>query len=244
MSNDLTETTGNAVAAYDADAVANYYQQYGDQASARPIRGKLLKFNKGDWLAGQDEEEVPTGTRLVALMDELYIGWVHWKDKAPDEQRMGRVVEGFQPARRKDLGDLDEDEWELDSEGRPQDPWTFSNNLLLRPAGCTEEPDDEDLYTLAVSSRGGLNAIGDLCKVFAKEVRRRPNQVPIVELGVDSYVHKEYGRTKIPVLKVVGWEDRSFPETGTKEAPAEEADEAPAEEAKAAPKGRSRNKKA
>src|SRR5262252_8195709 len=36
--------------------------------------GKLLKFNKGEWLIGDDI--VPVGTEYIAYIDELARGWV------------------------------------------------------------------------------------------------------------------------------------------------------------------------
>lgn len=188
----------------------NYFASYGEEATARGnIIGSLLKFNKGDWLLGQDEDEINIGTKFVAIMDRLDIGWQKWEDGKPAGTRMGKVVEGFQPPRRKDLGDSDETEWEVDDQGNPRDPWQFSNNLILRRLGTTGETDD-DLVTFITSSRGGIGAIGEVCKIYGKEMRSQPDRWPIIELGVDSYNHsnKTFGRIKVPVLKVVGWEPK------------------------------------
>ncbi len=185
----------------------NYFEQYGSIAAQTAITGTLIKFSKGDWLLGPDEEPLDVGTQFTAVMSELQIGWIKWVDSKPEEQIMGKVAEGFQPPRRKDLGDTDDTEWDVDSQGRPRDPWQFSNHLVLRKVG-TDGADEDDLYTFATSSRGGINAIGELCKAYGKQFRQRAGQFPIIELGVDSYVHsnKEYGRIKIPLLKLVDWE--------------------------------------
>lgn len=187
----------------------NFFEQYGEQVAQRNIRGQLLKFSKGDWLAGQNDEEIPVGTKLVANMDQLLVGWIKWVENKPDQQIMGRLVEGHKPQKRDELGDSDEDLWEVDSQGKARDPWQFSNYILMKEPGS--EPDNDDgLFTFTTSSRGGLNAIGELCKAFGKNMRMEPNKYPIVELGVDSYKHPnpEYGRIKVPTLKVVGWEDK------------------------------------
>ena len=104
------------------------------------------------------------------------------------------------------LGDEDEDLWERDSQGKPRDPWQFTNYLIMKDEGAPGE--EGHLYTLALNSRGGLNAIGDLCKKYGKEMRSKPDEWPVVTLGVDSYNHpnKEYGRIKVPVLTIQGWE--------------------------------------
>ena len=33
---------------------------------------------------------------------------------------------------------------------------------------------DESLFTFTTSSRGGLSAIGELCKIYGKHMRQRP----------------------------------------------------------------------
>lgn len=199
--NDLAvQQTGTSVGAVGG----NYFQSYGDQVSQKSIVGKLLKFSKGDYLMGEDNEEVEEGTQLVANMEELMVGWIRWEDGKPTDQIMGRVSEGYQPPKRNTLGDDDKTRWEVDEQGRERDPWQFSNYLLLKTPG---ESGDDHLFTFTTSSRGGLNAIGELCKTYGKEMRQRPDDLPVVALEVGSYQHsnKAYGRIKFPIFKVVSW---------------------------------------
>jgi hypothetical protein len=203
----------------------NAFEDYGNAVSQKSIVGDLLKFSKGDYLAGEDEREVPIGTKIVFNMDQLMVGWIKWEDNKPVQQLMGPIAEGFKPEARRDLGDDDKTLWEEDSNGKQRDPWQFSNYVVCKEVGTNG--DTEHLYTFATSSKGGLNAIGEVCKVYGKEMRSRPDEYPIVELGLNSYKHSnpEYGRIKVPVLKVVGWEKKSM-------------FDAPAEDAPAAPKAR------
>lgn len=199
--NDLaTQQAGTAI----VNPGGNFFQSYGDQVSQRSIVGKLLKFSKGDFLMGEDNEEIEEGTQLVANMDELMVGWIRWADSKPTDQIMGRVSDGYQPQRRNELGDNDKTQWEIDEQGRERDPWQFSNYLIMKKPG---ESGDDALFTFTTSSRGGLNAIGELCKTYGKEMRQRPDEFPIVALEVGSYQHsnKAYGRIKYPIFKVVGW---------------------------------------
>lgn len=186
----------------------NYFQSYGDQVSQKSIVGKILKFSKGDYLMGEDNEEVKEGTQLIANMDGLMVGWIRWADSKPTDQIMGKVADGYQPPRRNELGDNDKTQWEIDEQGRERDPWQFSNYLILKKPG---KNGDDALFTFTTSSRGGLNAIGELCKTYGKEMRQRPSEFPIVALEVGSYQHtnKAYGRIKFPILKVVGWAAKS-----------------------------------
>ncbi len=65
------------------------------RSAASDITGDLLKFAKGDFLAGQDNREIAIGTRLIANMDLLEVGWIKWEDSRPIDRRMGRFAEGF-----------------------------------------------------------------------------------------------------------------------------------------------------
>src|SRR5215207_6542756 len=111
----------------------NPFLAYGNAVSRRSIVGDLLKFTRhGEWVAGQDEEEIPEGTRLIALMDELSVGWVKWANGRPAEQEMGLIAEGYRPPGRDKLGDHDEGLWECDDRGIARDPWQKTNQLFLR----------------------------------------------------------------------------------------------------------------
>src|ERR1700743_2020621 len=145
--NDLSiQQQGTAVVAPGG----NYFQSYGDQVSQRSIVGKLLKFSKGDYLMGEDNEEVEEGTQFIANMDELCVGWIRWQDSKPTDQIMGRVSDGYQAPRRNTLGDDDKAQWEVDEQGRERDPWQFSNYLILKTPG---ENGEESLFTFTTSSR-------------------------------------------------------------------------------------------
>jgi hypothetical protein len=180
---------------------AALFEGYGK--AARPFDGDLLVFNKGDFLGGQEKEAVPIGTRFRPKMNGLLIGWVRWQANAQIDQRMGLVVEGFKPARRDDLGDLNKENWERDSEKEHElrDPWQFTNHLPM------DRLDDGKAFTFVTSSKGGLGCIGELCKEYGKHVRQHPDEDPVIEIEVGSYLHRDRsrGRVKYPIFRVVGW---------------------------------------
>jgi hypothetical protein len=190
--------------ANDIQKTENSWLAYGIAATARWIVGTLLKFSKGDFVAGADDEVIPIGTEMVADMESLAIGFVRWENNAPTEQRMGLVADGFTPAKRDELGDDDPALWEADDEGPPRDPWQFTNYMILH------RKSDSKIFTFVTSSRGGLSAIGELCKIYGKQMRRRPDQFPVIVLEVGSYMHREksYGRIKFPIFKIIGWTDK------------------------------------
>jgi hypothetical protein len=181
----------------------NAFLSYAKAVNQRTIVGDILRFSKGDWTAGQNEEEIDEGTRFVAVMDQLMIGWQKWEGGKPTEQEAGLIVEGYRPPSRKDLGDSDETLWERDDRGDRRDPWQKTNWLILK------EADGDRVFTFAPSSRGGLSAIGQLCEQYGKMIRQKPEQFPIVAIETSSYRHDTYGKIKVPVLKVVGWADKA-----------------------------------
>jgi hypothetical protein len=143
---------------------------------------------------------------------------------------MGKVSEGYQPPRRNELGDTDKANWEVDAQGKERDPWQFSNYLLLKGTG-----NDSELYTFTSSSKGGLNSLGDLCKAYGKALAQRPDEYPVIAMGVNSYSHpnKEYGRIKVPTFTIVGWAPKSVFDDDAVAADAPAAVEAPPKKAKA-----------
>jgi len=198
--NDLTKRNGGDLSLQGDNPFLNY----GEAAKQTSIVGDLLKFSKGDWSAGQNNTMIAEGTQFIANMDELLIGWIRWSDMKPTDHVMGKVSKRFQPPRRSELGDLDSAQWETDENGQTRDPWQLSNYLLM-------QDEDGQLYTFTTSSRGGLNAVGDLCLKYGKMSRQKPDQYPVVAIGTGSYLHsnKAYGRIKYPTFEIVGWAAKS-----------------------------------
>lgn len=215
------------------------YAAYGQEAASA---GAFLKFSKGEWLLGQNDEEVQLGKLLVANMGDLSIGWIRWVDGKPAERRMGLLGSGYKPEPRDSLGFTDQTAWERDKDGKPQDPWNFTNELPMA------DPETGEQMTLSVSSKGGIGAMGNLCKAYGREYRTRDGLVPVIELGRDSYKHPEYGKTYVPVLTIVDWiandgvpqpaakPDDDEPDSNVNDAAATSA-EKPAAEAKPAATG-------
>ncbi|MGY3278157.1 hypothetical protein [Bradyrhizobium sp. S3.7.6] len=204
--NALTNTNQTGIA---VDQDFDPFSAYGATAGTRII-GKLLKFNKGDWLVGQNGDIMQEGTELAANMNELLVGWIKWKDKKPAEQLLVPLIDSVAAMKRGDLamakrealGDTDESQWETDDDGKPQDPWQQTNYLLFKVPGL----DDQDaLFTFTASSRGAINAVKALCTDFGKQKRMwARGEMPVVKLLVDKYKHDKYGWVKIPLFKIVG----------------------------------------
>src|SRR5438270_6564763 len=183
----------------------NAFEAYGNAVAPRMIVGTLLKFSQGfNFQAGQDGPEVPVGTVLVAIMPPLAAGWVKWENGLATEQVIGLVADGFTPPKRKDLGDTDESAWAEDEGAQRRDPWQLSNYLVMA------DPNTRELFTFATTSKGGLGAVGQLCKPYGKMMRQQPDKIPLVKLGFGSYKPRDPARSRVkyPTFEVVGWTNK------------------------------------
>jgi hypothetical protein len=164
---DIAIMNNSALTPVGAD---NPFAEYANAALTGNITGTLLKFSKGDWLAGKENREIAPGVRMVANMDLFEVGWVRWSSGKRTDTRMGRVVDRFVPARRNDLGDTDEDLWETDDKGEPKNPWQFTNNVVRA------DPEAGEVYTFSTSSNGGRQACDRLCQAYGRERHRHPDE--------------------------------------------------------------------
>lgn len=195
MSDLATANSRSLPATVGADPFSSYGAKVGTQ-------GTFLTFKNGEYLAGQDAKEIPVGTKMAANMPGLRIGWRRWYGDQLTDDLTELLLEQAPMKRRDELGDSDPVMWEKDNSGKPRDPWQLTNVL--------EFVDGEgESYLYATGSKGGIGAIGRLCKEYGKLYRQRPGQVPVVELGRDFYMHKEFGKTYFPVFTIADWVDEN-----------------------------------
>jgi hypothetical protein len=198
MANDITQR--NPIPAPSLAPERNWAEEYGDEAFQSNIIGTLLKYVKGDWLAGKDGDEVPLGTEMVAAMHLLQSGFIRWEDNKPVENLMGFRSEGFVPPERNTLGHHDKSTWR-DFNGQLQDPWQRTDVLLMADVTTGE------VYTYSPSSGGGLQAIKNLSRDYGSHMRTNPDEIPVIKLSSTSYQHKQFSKVYKPVLELVGWRD-------------------------------------
>ena len=189
--NDLTTTTENEVSANDPAAA---YRNLADEAGGG---GDFLKFKKGKFVKGSNDEEAPLGTRYAVNMIGLERGYIKFSVEPP-EKRMARPSEP--KITRESLGETDDSLWEKDDNGNPQDPWTPTWEIPLRDIGTGEE------LVFATSSTGGINALGRLCSAYVNRLAMGGHAVPIIALGASSYKHKRFGDVDVPTLRILSWQ--------------------------------------
>jgi hypothetical protein len=179
------------------------YGAFAKQVNAQRIVGRLLRFNKGDWLVGgrDSQEELKIGTQVVLIMPSLLVGWIKWMNGEKVDYNVGIVAEGFVLPRRNDLDDRDQDQWPLDEiTGNPKDPWQRTCQIVMVDRELRE------VYTFTTNSGGGLRVMADICDDFNLCLMEKgPGCYPLVSLEVGSYQHKDraIGRVKVPDLKIV-----------------------------------------
>ena len=74
METQPTITTQNTTLAVIGDD--DPFTAYANAMAPRNIVGTLLRFSKGDYLAGEEGAAVPGGTMMTANVGELLVGWV------------------------------------------------------------------------------------------------------------------------------------------------------------------------
>jgi len=214
---------GGAVATANAEKWAAIAGQHG---SAEFSGAQFLKFNGNDgvYIYGKDKEELPLGTQLAVNMNDYSVGYICWKEGEMIEKIMVPVIAGNPPP----ASELpDHGPYKTYDDGT-KDGWSAQRTVTMRDVetGVT--------YEFQVSNKSGEIAMGNLLRDFAKEMARHDGEVPVVELGSNSFVLKNVrGQpTKYaPVLKIVGWADEA--ELGAK-LDALEAEAAAAQEAEEA----------
>ena len=94
----------------------------------------LIKYNSGNWTIS--DVPVPPDTKFVIYPDQVSHSWTHFADNkvvseftaivAEDDEGDVelRIVKG---QAREDLGYDDQTKWDLDSSGKPRDPWVYGS---------------------------------------------------------------------------------------------------------------------
>ncbi len=174
------------------------WQDAANETAGRLLRGTILLFADWIWTSGKNKTRMPDGTRFAALATVAL--WVRWENNKPVEHRVrqpGRALPD-----REELDHSDETLWELDRDGKPQDPWRNSRYVYL------VKVDDAAAYTFCTSSGGGRSAVADLGDQITRMRTVYPDAQPIVELAAEAMLTK-YGRKSKPLFKIIGWKTAS-----------------------------------
>ena len=188
---------GKVPAVNGSSPLSGYMAEHGVGMS-----GQFFKFAKdGAFRKTGDDAEVPAGTELVVVYDQIQAGWIRFNGKGnPPDRHMGAIFDGYTPPKREELGDTEESQWETDLSGRPADPW---QHQMLVPM---QNPESGELLIFTTSSVTGRRAVGNLVNYCDRLRVREPDAYPVVKLQVSGFQHRDdrVGWVKTPAFAVVG----------------------------------------
>jgi len=176
--------------------------------------GVIVKMDKtGHWCFGADSTEVEDDSRWAVNPFSFVHGYIAWGDGEVLSQVMAPITDplpetGLAPAGAKK-------------------GWEVQIGMSVK---CLDGEDKDMEASYSATSLGGRKAATALALAIAAQVELDASKpVPVVLLRKDSYIHKSYGRTYVPVFEVVDWMSMD----GTPSEPAAE-EEAPRRRRRAA----------
>lgn len=198
MSKELAKTTkGGALAVRDnpfAEAAGEMAQDGGNFMKFNAKEQAFVAGAEDDIVLSDDDLEEGKVVRMAVNMNEFTRGWLCWIDEEVKDELSRNIMDG--PAiKEADLPDYDDEMGE-------DDGWVEVASVPMRDIETGEQ------YLYKASSRGANKALGKLLKVYSKQYKRHDDdEVPVVELGMESYKHKKkvYGIIFNPTFKLVEW---------------------------------------
>lgn len=158
----------------------------------------ILKFAKhGQWILGQDKDEVTLNAKVAVWAPSLLEGWIGWQN--------GKVVgEHMRPVSGENIELI---------EREPIDEITKSDGWAKQVSFEARFLDSDQLEVIyKASSDGGLDAFYDLVRKIGAQFGNSSEYInPVVQLSRTSYVHKEFGLIYKPEFKVVDWMSLTSP---------------------------------
>lgn len=152
---------------------------------------RLLK--DGGWVYGAENIEVEDGSQWAVNPLSLRHGWVSWTDNKTQKNEVAGEVMVPMTVPLPLQTELRDTGWE----------WSQQVAFQLK-CMSGEDVGEQTLYKTV--SVGGMNAVNKLVGDIMAQLDKDPEHpVPIVTLECDSYQHRIYGKTYVPVFRVVGW---------------------------------------
>lgn len=205
--NALTKASNTSVA---GAGFANPFAAAG--AGAGSTTYMKFKGASGDFLAGQDEDEIPHGTKLAGDVDNSKWVWSFWWEGDVLETQETLIIEnplGFdqEPDELPEGydGDMTLEEIRAEQANRDSnfmDGWSCQAVFGLREIGGENEE-----YTLKLNQGVALNAFRAMLQTYGRQFRFKEGLVPVIELSARSYKskNKSVGKRFSPILKIVDW---------------------------------------
>ena len=162
-------------------------------SNASESGGQYLRLAKsGEWVYGADDVEVEEGALFALNPATISEGFIAWPEEggAPVGEEMRTIYED--PIQRGELPDVGA-KW---------------NEQVAFEAVCINGEDEGQTFIYKASSLGGRKEFAALLRSISAQYEANPGDpavVPIIELGVDSYKHNQYGKIFTPVFEIKKW---------------------------------------
>lgn len=179
----------------------------------------LRMLKDGEWVYGQEDIGVETGSLWAANPFSIEHGWTAWKRGEGVDNSGGPLGEVMVPMNqvcpaKTTLHDVGAD-------------WEYQMAIELK---CLNGTDKGEEVSYKASSVGASKAMDALVKAIMSQLETDEElPIPIVSLDSSTYNHKKYGKTYEPVITIVEWAPMSDtpPEVGEPEEQAETEPAAP-----------------
>ena len=194
MSNDSEERkTPNALTPIDG------FSDSGDTA-ASPIRGIGFRFKEGK--EGEEyiaySEPFPVKGRIFAAIDKTD-GWQKLAEGVPPEYLMRKPGQPRPPRPH-----VDEKDWPLDFNGKPEHPWKLTQYLYLLDTATGE------ISTFWSNTTGGKIAFRDLSDQVNLMRDMNPGKIPVALIALDRTMFQTGfgGKKARPLFRILGYKLR------------------------------------
>lgn len=159
----------------------------------------LLRLVNGRWVYGAENVEVEDGSEWAINPLSLQHGWVAWTDY---KKRKNEVLNEVMVPAGHPLPAYETLRVVNDEQGNPVE---YAQQLAFQ-LQCLSGEDEGEQVRYKISSVGGMRAVRDTIDLIVKQLDIDPdNPVPVVKLTTDTYNHKTWGETYVPVFEVVDW---------------------------------------
>ena len=160
------------------------------QAESAPGGTVILKMDKtGHWVFGADQTEVEEGSRWAANPFSFVHGYIAWGNGEVLGEKLVPVSEPLPELEPAPAG--------------AARGWEMQVGMMLV---CTNGEDKDMQARFTATSVGGKRAVQALAVAIADQVEKdQTKPVPLLELKVEHYQHKTYGRIFTPIFEIPDW---------------------------------------
>lgn len=196
----IRNTGGTAVAALQSlkTGLANVQQ------SLPPSMGDMLlrMLKDGGWVYGPENIEVEDGSLWAINPMSIAHGFVCWTNYDPKERKKNELL-GERMVSMTAPKPTPESLPSYDN-GRGG-AWEWNDQVAFDLV-CVSGEDKGEQVHYKTTSVGGIRAVHELIDKIMKQLDVDANTpVPVVELSSDSYEHRSYGKTYVPIFVVKQW---------------------------------------